>query len=78
MLNVIQVHPNAVCIKLVNPLNGRELSIGADDSCGALSTMRRTEVCVFENEKSMNTLFQSYGCDIDTLKKAIAVLEGQG
>ncbi|MFC5353540.1 hypothetical protein [Azospirillum himalayense] len=62
---MIYVHPpivtrrtgSSVCMKL--ELNGYEISIAADDSCGALNTLRRIDVRVFREDEDVTDRFSA-------------------
>lgn len=46
---------SCACLKLT--LNGHEISVSCDDSCGALDTLRRVDVRVFRDDEDVTDEF---------------------
>lgn len=60
-----------VCLKIFN-INGDELSISFDDSCGAFRHLQRTEACLFPSSSPHTCAYTQQGIGADDLLKLLA------
>ena len=59
------------CLKIVN-FRGEELSLAADDNCGALGVNGRIEMAVFDNESGERIGASEYWVDEDAFLRRMA------